>query len=199
MRHAPATQRNRDPILAVLQQILPPAGFLLEIASGTGEHAAYMAPRLPGWTWQPSDREPDTQSIDGHSRAAGARNVRPAMRLDVTEPLWPITSADAILCCNMIHIASWTAAEGPVRGRSADTDWGRAAGPVRTVPAARPAYGAFERSLRRESARPGSGMGRPLPGYRGAAAGRNARPGMPGRDRDARQQSYRGVPPAIAG
>lgn len=116
MRHAPATQRNRDPILAVLQQILPPAGFLLEIASGTGEHAAYMAPRLPGWTWQPSDREPDTQSIDGHSRAAGARNVRPAMRLDVTEPLWPITSADAILCCNMIHIASWTAAEGLFEG-----------------------------------------------------------------------------------
>ncbi|MDE2464311.1 MAG: DUF938 domain-containing protein, partial [Alphaproteobacteria bacterium] len=58
MRHAPATVRNREPILHVLRLVLPPHGCLLEIASGTGEHAAYMAPRLACISWQPSDADP---------------------------------------------------------------------------------------------------------------------------------------------
>lgn len=115
--HAPATLRNREPILAVLRRVLPQEGLLLEIASGTGEHAAYMAPRLPGIAWQPSEREtaalPD---IDAHAAAAGAAGVRPAIRLDVGERPWPLARADALLCCNMIHIAPWAAAEGLFAG-----------------------------------------------------------------------------------
>lgn len=117
LRHAPATLRNRDPILQVLQRILPPSGLLLEIASGTGEHAAWMAKHLPGWTWQPSDFEAEAAaSIDAHARQSGCDRIRPAIRLDVREADWPVKSADAILCCNMIHIAPWAAAEGLIGG-----------------------------------------------------------------------------------
>src|SRR5690606_32866576 len=125
-RHAPATLRNRDAILAVLQRILPDAvlpgagpepRLLLEIASGTGEHAAFMAAQLPGWTWQPSDYEADAAaSIDAHARQSGSSNIRPALRLDTCAADWPVRAADAILCCNMIHIAPWAAAEGLFRG-----------------------------------------------------------------------------------
>ncbi|HEX6958692.1 MAG TPA: DUF938 domain-containing protein [Ferrovibrio sp.] len=122
LRHAPATLRNREPILLALQRILPPATdaaprLLLEIASGTGEHAAFMAPRLPGWIWQPSDYDADALAdIDGHARESGCDRIRPAIRLDVQAPAWPLEAADAILCCNMIHIAPWSAAEGLMAG-----------------------------------------------------------------------------------
>lgn len=117
-RHAPATLRNREPILAVLQRVLPSSGLLLEIASGTGEHAAYMSPRLPsGLFWQPSDGDPEALvDIDGHAADAGCSRVRPAIHLDVCAATWPIPRADAILCCNMIHIAPWAAAEGLFTG-----------------------------------------------------------------------------------
>ena len=120
-RHAPATLRNREPILQVLQRILPDAGsgprLLLEIASGTGEHAAYMAPLLPGWTWQPSDFEADALAgIDAHAKQSGCDRIRSAIRLDVQAADWPVRAADAILCCNMIHIAPWAATGGLMRG-----------------------------------------------------------------------------------
>lgn len=128
LRHAPATLRNRDAILAVLQRILPPAPdaaprLLLEIASGTGEHAAFMTQQLPGWTWQPSDYDADALAdIDGHARQSsnpgGGASIRPAIQLDVQAPEWPVDKADAILCCNMIHIAPWAAAEGLMAGAS---------------------------------------------------------------------------------
>lgn len=118
-RHAPATLRNREPILAVLRRVLPPSGLLLEIASGTGEHAAYMAPQLPGWTWQPTDQEADAlPGIDAHGGESACSRIRPALRLDVRNPEWPVAAADAILCCNMIHIAPWAAAEGLFAGAS---------------------------------------------------------------------------------
>ncbi len=112
LRHAPATSRNRDAILEVLKSVLPPEGVLLEIASGTGEHAAYMTPALPGITWQPSDADPSAlASIDGHAKQSGTDRIRPALAITTTDP-WPIDHADAVLCCNMIHISPWASAEG---------------------------------------------------------------------------------------
>jgi len=87
-RHAPATLRNRDPILAALQRLLPASGTILEIASGTGEHAVFFAAGLPGVVWQPSDPgAAERASIDAHAADAGLANLRPAMALDVTAPL----------------------------------------------------------------------------------------------------------------
>lgn len=112
---SPAALRNRAPILTHLQALLPPRGLLLEIASGTGEHAAFFGAALPAWHLQPTDIAPDRRaSIDAH--AADLPNVLPALHLDTTADPWPIREADAILCCNMIHIAPWSAALGLLRG-----------------------------------------------------------------------------------
>lgn len=118
--HAPATLRNREPILAVLQRVLPARGLLLEIASGTGEHAAFMAPRLgPDLTWQPSDHRPEALAdIDGYTGDADCLRIRSAIRLDVCAAAWPVSRADAVFCANMIHIAPWAAAEGLFAGAS---------------------------------------------------------------------------------
>jgi hypothetical protein len=117
-RHAPATLRNRDAILAVLQAELPPAGLLLEIASGSGEHAAFMAQQLPSTLrWQPSDADASQLAgIDAHARAAATSNIEPAMQVDVTAPVWPISRADAIFAANLVHIAPWAVAEGLFAG-----------------------------------------------------------------------------------
>ncbi len=114
---APAAARNRDPILAVLRGVLPAAGTVLEVASGTGEHTAHFAAALPGLTFQPSDPDPSRRaSIDAW--CAGLPNVRKALALDATDSAWPGSLA-AVLCFNMIHIAPWAAAEGLVRGAGA--------------------------------------------------------------------------------
>jgi hypothetical protein len=117
-RHAPATLRNRAPILAVLQRVLPASGLLLEVASGSGEHAAWMAPQLPpGLAWQPSEADAlALPGIDAHARDAGATTVRPAIRLDAAAADWPIAAADAVFCCNLAHIAPWAATEGLLAG-----------------------------------------------------------------------------------
>ncbi|QQS12683.1 MAG: DUF938 domain-containing protein [Rhodospirillales bacterium] len=114
-RRAPATERNRDPILAVLRSVLPARGVVLEIASGTGEHAAYFATGLPAIEWQPSDLEfAAVPGIDAWNDALP--NVRPAVALDVERAPWPLDEADALFCANMIHIAPWSAALGLLRG-----------------------------------------------------------------------------------
>lgn len=119
-RHMPATLRNREAILAVLQEVVPRQGLLLEIASGSGEHAAFMAPQLAPLVWQPSDYEAEAlPSIDAYAADSGAGNIRPAVRLDVTQQPWPVTACDTLLCCNMIHIAPWAAAEGLFTGAAA--------------------------------------------------------------------------------
>jgi SAM-dependent methyltransferase len=118
-RHAPATLRNREPILAVLRRVLPPSGIVLEIASGTGEHAVFFAASLPALVWQPSDPDPAARaSIAAHAAAAGAGNIRPPLALDASQP-WPDLAVDAVLCVNMIHIAPWEATEGLMRGAAA--------------------------------------------------------------------------------
>jgi hypothetical protein len=114
-REAPAVARNRDAILAVLRGILPTRGLLLEIASGSGEHALHFAPAFPGLAFQPSDPDADARaSIDAW--CAGVADIRPALALDATALDWPLAQADAVLCINMIHIAPWSACEGLMRG-----------------------------------------------------------------------------------
>lgn len=110
---APSAQRNRDAILAVLRDVLPSSGRVLEIASGSGEHAVHFAGALPGLTFQPSDPSPDAvASIAAWTAESGLGNILPPRVVDATAPHWPIETADAILCINMIHIAPWAAAEG---------------------------------------------------------------------------------------
>lgn len=108
-RHAPATARNRDAILDVLRQVLPAQGHVLEVASGTGEHAIHFAAALPGLVWVPSDPDASArQSIRAWAEQAKLGNLRPPLDLDVTAP-WPDVSADAIVCINMVHISPWAA------------------------------------------------------------------------------------------
>lgn len=114
-QHAPATARNRDPILDVLRRLAPPQGTVLEVASGSGEHAEHFAQALPGLVFQPTDPDPARRaSIDAW--CAGLANVRPALALDAAGDAWPAGPFDLLLCCNMIHIAPWSAAEGLVAG-----------------------------------------------------------------------------------
>ncbi len=114
-QHAPATHRNRDAILDVLRPVLPPAGLVLEIASGSGEHVVHFAGALPGLTFQPSDPNPTALASIG-AWTAGIANVLPPVQLDTTAAVWPVTAADALLCINMIHIAPWEAAMGLFAG-----------------------------------------------------------------------------------
>jgi hypothetical protein len=116
-RNAPATERNRDPILAVLRTVLPTRGTVLEVASGTGEHIVYFAAALPALSWQPSD--PDAQSrasIDAWVAHARLPNVAAAIDLDAASDNWPAARTDAILCINMIHISPWESTEGLLAG-----------------------------------------------------------------------------------
>jgi hypothetical protein len=123
--YAPATQRNREPILAVLRRVLPASGTVLEIASGTGEHAVWIAANLPGLVVQPSDPDPDNRaSIAAWTRFTGVANVRPPLAIDVTATAWEAGAgvpADpaAILCINMLHISPWAATLGLMRGAGA--------------------------------------------------------------------------------
>lgn len=103
---APAAERNRDAILEVLGRVLPAEGKVLEIASGTGQHAVHFARSLSGLAWQPSD--PDAAMLDSiraHTARSGLVNIAEPRRLDVLEPDWPLEQADAVVCINMIHIA----------------------------------------------------------------------------------------------
>ncbi|KAA0683060.1 DUF938 domain-containing protein [Roseomonas genomospecies 6] len=138
-RHAPATERNRAPILEVLRRTLPPQGLVLEVASGTGQHAAAFAGALPGVIWQPSDPDPALRdSIRAWAAAATLPNLREPLDLDAASAGWPIRSADAVVCINMIHIAPWQAALGLF------------AGAERLLPAGGPLllYGPFRRGGR---------------------------------------------------
>jgi SAM-dependent methyltransferase len=114
---SPSAARNREPILAVLRRVLPSRGLVLEVASGTGEHAVHCAAGLPELTWQPSDRDPEAlASIAAHREQAGLPNLLEPLLLDVTAPAWPLARADAIVAVNMIHIAPWRAAERLMSG-----------------------------------------------------------------------------------
>ncbi|HWL47999.1 MAG TPA: DUF938 domain-containing protein [Sphingomonadaceae bacterium] len=116
-RTAPAAARNRDPILAVLRAILPAAGEVLELASGTGEHIVHFAAALPALTWQPSDPDAAARaSIAAWTGASGVTNVRAPLALDAAAPPWPVDRADAVVAINMIHISPWAATLGLFAG-----------------------------------------------------------------------------------
>ena len=116
---SPASERNRQPILELLQRVLPASGKALEIASGTGQHVAFFAAALPQWTWQPSDVTATAfGSIAAWCQQAGVGNVRTPMLLDVMAASWPVDgeALDAVYCANMLHIAPWPTCAGLMRG-----------------------------------------------------------------------------------
>ena len=114
---APAAARNRDPILAVLRRVLPAQGMVLEIASGTGEHAVHFAAALPGLTWQPTDRDAVAlRSIAARRALAKLPNIELPLELDVTSRDWPVARADAVVAINMIHISPWRSTQGLIEG-----------------------------------------------------------------------------------
>jgi hypothetical protein len=116
-RSAPAALRNREPIAEILSQWLPERGLILELASGTGEHAVFFAERFPELEWQPSDIHPDAlSSITAWRDASGLANVRAPLAIDASSPDWPITTADAVLSINMVHISPWASALGLLDG-----------------------------------------------------------------------------------
>lgn len=116
-RYAPAAMRNRDPILAVLREVLPTSGTVLEIAAGTGEHAVYFSRFLPGIFWKPSDPDANARaSIAAWREAEGLHNLMVPIALDAAAAQWPLESADALVCINMIHISPWSATLGLMAG-----------------------------------------------------------------------------------
>jgi hypothetical protein len=117
---APAAERNRQPILDVLRRVLPPSGLVLEVASGTGQHAVFFSEHLSHLLWQPSDASDDAlRSISAWVVESLPENLLPPIELDVCSPRWPIASADALLCINMIHISPWESTESLFQGASA--------------------------------------------------------------------------------
>ena len=135
-RHSPAADRNKGPILGELQRLLPASGRLLEIASGTGQHAAFCAAGLPGWRWQPSDPDADALvSITAWAALQPSPGLLPARQLDVLAEPWsidatapaptpttattgaiPVTNWDAVFCANLLHIAPWACCGALMRG-----------------------------------------------------------------------------------
>jgi hypothetical protein len=116
-RCAPAAERNASAIQAVLERVLPARGLVLELASGSGQHAVHMAAALPGLVWQPSDADRSAlASVAAWVAEAQLPNLRQPIELDVTREPWPIEAADAVVCINMIHIAPWSAALAMLHG-----------------------------------------------------------------------------------
>ena len=122
-RFAPATQRNRQPILEVLSQVLPTQGMILEIASGTGEHAVFFAPRLHPRLWQPSDLDPELRaSISAWQAHSPSANLRSPLAIDAQAPQWSVETElppepiTALVCINMIHISPWASCLGLLAG-----------------------------------------------------------------------------------
>jgi SAM-dependent methyltransferase len=150
-QHAPATQRNREPIREVLARVLPPAGTVLEIASGTGEHAVAFARAFPALRWQPTDADRVAlASIAAHRAEAGLENLAEPLHLDVLAP-WPIAHADAIVCINMVHISPWEASLALLAGAARTLDRDALLylyGPYRFDGVTAPSNEEFDRSLR---------------------------------------------------
>lgn len=153
---SPSAERNKGPILAVLERVLPETGVVLEIASGTGQHVVHFARHLGRLTWQPTD--PDAgcrRSISAWIAAERLPNVRRPLDLDVCAPPWPIADVDALVCINLLHIAPWRATGALFSGARLAL---RAGGPVYLYgpyfmpgrPTA-PSNEAFDRALRAQN------------------------------------------------
>ena len=113
----PAAQRNAAHILEILERVLPTPGLTLEIASGTGQHAAHFAQAMPSIRWQATEYDQTSlPSIDAWREESGLENFLPAAHLDVTSDVWPVNAADSVFCANMIHIAPWACCLGLFEG-----------------------------------------------------------------------------------
>jgi len=122
---SPAAARNKQPILSVLRALLPATGRALEIASGTGQHVAFFAAAMPGWTWQPTDADDDALPLlAAYIQQDKQANVREPLWLDVVAAQWPARGPtftqpfDAIYCANMLHISPWTTCAALMQGSS---------------------------------------------------------------------------------
>jgi SAM-dependent methyltransferase len=116
-QESPAAERNKQPILEVLETCLPRSGTVLEIASGTGQHVVHFARALPALTFQPTDTDAElSAAVAARVAAAALGNLLPPLVLDVLDPVWPVSAADAVLCINMIHIAPRTATPALLAG-----------------------------------------------------------------------------------
>ncbi len=113
---APACERNQDAILAVLREILPSAGTVLEIGSGTGQHASYFAAHLRQLVWQPTDLSENFASIRAWAEEVALPNLRTPLELNVYAGHWPVTSVEAVVCINTIHIVAWRGVENLFAG-----------------------------------------------------------------------------------
>jgi SAM-dependent methyltransferase len=119
-QHWPACERNKGPILDVLRRVLPARGLVLEVASGTSQHAVHFAAGLPALAWQPTDvDETYRRSVVAWIEHAGVPNVRAPVALDVTALPWPFHAVDAVFNANMVHIAPWSVCEGLMAGAAA--------------------------------------------------------------------------------
>ena len=114
-RFAPSADRNKAPILAMLERHLPATGVVLEIASGSGQHVAHFAQALPALTWQPTDAD-EAAHASIRAWSENLANVRPPVALDVRDKPWPVSGVDAVLCINMIHIAPAAATDALLSG-----------------------------------------------------------------------------------
>ncbi len=115
--HSPAAERNAGAILDVLLRVLPAQGRVLEIASGTGQHAVHFAAAMPALRWQPTDGDPGlVAAIDARVQSAGRDNLERARTLDVGSGRWPVEPADAIVCSNLLHVAPWEVTSGLMSG-----------------------------------------------------------------------------------
>jgi len=109
--YSPASERNREPILAVLRRHFADRQRVLEIGSGTGQHAVHFAARLPHLAWQASDRAENLEGIRAWLGEAGLANTPAPLQLDVTQDHWPAQQYDAVYSANTLHIMSWAEVE----------------------------------------------------------------------------------------
>jgi len=118
-RDSPAAERNKQPIADVLARVLPPTGLVLEVASGTGQHAEHFARAFPALDWQPTDPDAELREIAAARIARAALpNLRAPLAFDVRDAAAPVAGADAVVCINMIHIAPWAATPALLRHAS---------------------------------------------------------------------------------
>jgi len=116
-RAHPAATRNQAPLLEVLRRVFPAHGLVLEVASGTGQHAAFFTEALPGLQWQTSEYDPDTfDSIEAWRQASHPDRIRAPVRIDATAAVWPVARADAMLCVNLLQVSPWAATLGLLEG-----------------------------------------------------------------------------------
>jgi hypothetical protein len=153
---SPSAERNKGPIAEVLQRVLPESGCVLEVSSGTGQHAVHFARIMPHLVWQPTECDPEClRSIAAWSAIEGLANVKPPLALDVHDEAWPADQVDAAVCINMIHIAPSSATGALFRGTSRILNSGAALvlyGPFRRDGQhTSPSNEAFDRLLRTQN------------------------------------------------